>query len=90
MPINDIRPSSSTGNVNHVSSLHGGYLFVDWYQKSTYSSRILHFLSNHPIHQKRLMIFQLVDKAFLLAQNSFHIKNINLVRIILSHNLYPK
>ena len=67
-----------------------GTLITDWYRKSTCTGRILHFLSNHLIHQKISMIFLFIDKAILLAHDSFREKNINLVKSILSKNLYPE
>ena len=42
-------------------------IITDWYQKSVYSGRIIHFLSSHPTYQNKNIIYNLVDRAFLLS-----------------------
>ena len=42
-------------------------IITNWYQKSIASGRIIHFLSSHPIQQKKNIIYNLVDCAFLLS-----------------------
>ena len=64
-------------------------ILTNWYQKSTYSGRILNFMSIHPLHQKRAMIFNLVDKALLLSDHMYHDDNIALLKSILIKNSYP-
>ena len=59
-------------------------------KKPTFSGRILHFLSKHPIHQKSSMVYGLVDKAIKLSHDKHHNDNLNLVRNILYANSYPK
>lgn len=63
---------------------------TDWYQKSTFSGRILHFNSNHPKHQKIAMIYNLIDRALILSDKKFHHKNMSIVNQILSSNNYPQ
>ena len=46
-------------------------------------------MSNHPIHQKRSMTYQLTDKAILLSDTKFHENNLQLLFNILRDNLYP-
>ena len=41
-------------------------IITNWHQKSICSSRILHFQSHHPKHQKIAMVYNLVDKAIKL------------------------
>ena len=66
-------------------------IITDWYQKPTYSGRILNFLSNHPRHQKIAMIYNMIDdKAVLLADSKFQQKNIKFASKILEQNNYPK
>ena len=48
----------------------------------------MYFLSNHPIHQKRSMIFQLIDKAILLTDTSFHSETIEFIKTIILQNSY--
>ena len=64
-------------------------LITDWYQKATYSGRILNFKSKHTLAQKRAMVYTMVDKAILLSDKKFHIKNINYIKEILKDNSYP-
>ena len=65
-----------------------GIIKTDWYQKSTYSGRVLNFFSNHPIAQKKAMVFNLVDKAWLLSNSEYRKKNLDLVKEILLKNSY--
>lgn len=64
-------------------------IFTNWYRKPTYSGRVLHFKSHHPTHQKRAMVFGLVDKAISLSHPSFHTENIKIIKNILLNNKYP-
>ena len=67
------------GGINFLDSIKTikkNVLQFDWYQKPTYSGRILNFWSQHPISQKRGVISGLVDKAFLLSHRDFHGKNL--------------
>ncbi|KAM0737118.1 hypothetical protein ACS0PU_000211 [Formica fusca] len=64
-------------------------LIFDWYRKPTFSGRYLHFLSNHPLCQKRGTIIGLIDRVFLLSHPSFHQNNFKLIIEILLDNGYP-
>ena len=64
-------------------------LITDWYQKPTSSGRLLNFLSNHPLNQKRNIVFNLTDRAISLSHKSFHKKNIDLIKQLLKNNNYP-
>ena len=61
----------------------------DWYRKPTFSDRFLNFHSNHPLTQKKGTIFSLIDRAFLLSDGMFHIKNLTFIINILLENDYP-
>ncbi|KYN02360.1 hypothetical protein ALC62_06740, partial [Cyphomyrmex costatus] len=60
----------------------------DWYRKLTFSGRFLNFLSNHPISQKRGVVFSLFDRAFLLSDFGFLKRNLTLIIDILLDNDY--
>ncbi|KYN28371.1 Dipeptidyl peptidase family member 6 [Trachymyrmex cornetzi] len=64
-------------------------LNFDWYQKPTFSGRFINFFSNHPMSQKKAIIFSLVDRALLLSNKEYHKKNINFIINTLLHNDYP-
>ena len=66
-----------------------GNLVTNWYCKPTYSGRVLNFYSNHPISQKKAMVYNLVDRAILLSSPKFHQDNISTVKKILLANFYP-
>ena len=82
-------------NKNSISFLElkiirkGEQLITDWYQKPTFSGKLLSFKSNHPLHQKIGIIYNLVDKSILLANKTFHNKNLEFTKKILSLNQYP-
>jgi len=42
-------------------------LEFDVYRKPTFSSKVLSYLSKHPISQKRGVIINMIDRAFLLS-----------------------
>ncbi|KYM97737.1 hypothetical protein ALC62_11566 [Cyphomyrmex costatus] len=65
------------------------FLQFHWYQKPTYSGRILNFWSQHPISQKIGVIYELVDKAFLLSHPVFHKKNLKFIIDTLLLNDFP-
>jgi len=60
-----------------------------WSMKPTFSGRILSFLSNHPLTQKRGVIMNMIDRAFLLSHPKFHQKNFNFIIDTLLSNDYP-
>ena len=61
----------------------------NWYRKSTYSGRMLNFISNHPF-QNKVAIKNLVDRAVCLSHESFHSENLEVVRKISFFNHYPQ
>ena len=61
----------------------------NWYRKSTYSGRMLNFISNHQFQNKVTIIKNLVDRAVCLFHESFHSENL-VVRNILFFNHYPQ
>ena len=53
-----------------------GRIITNWYQKPTFSGRMLNYNSEHPFTHKKGVIFNLVDRAILLSHPSFHRQNI--------------
>jgi len=64
-------------------------IYIDWFQKNSFSGRFLSFHSNHPLCHKIGTIYSLVDRAFLLSHPKFHQKNISLVIDLLIENGFP-
>ena len=62
---------------------------TNWYRKDTFSARYINFFSHHPIKQKIAIIFNIIDKCILLADNKFHHDNINTAKLFLMANNYP-
>jgi len=62
---------------------------IDWFQKNTYSGRLLSYHSNHPLCHKIGMIYGLIDRALCLSHPSFHQKNIEFIIGTLLDNGYP-
>ena len=61
----------------------------NWYQKPTSSGCVINYFSNHPIQQKKNIIFYLVDRTLLLSDSNFHLDNIKLIKNMLRNNDYP-
>lgn len=66
-----------------------GTLKTNWYTKPTSSGRLLNFLSNHPMSQKKSVALGLLHRAINLSHESFHIENIERVKQLLKNNNYP-
>ena len=62
---------------------------TNWYNKSTFSGRVLHYESCHPTHQKIAMVYNLTDRALILSDPTYHKDNIHIVENILLANKYP-
>ena len=65
-------------------------IISNWYRKSTYSGRFVHFDSHYPLSQKRAIVYGLVDKAINLSHSRFHVQNLNIVKqLLFVQNGYP-
>ena len=64
-------------------------LIRNWFQKFTSSGRVINFSSNHPIQQKKNIIYNLVDRAILLSHKKFHKDNLRKIQKMLLNNNYP-
>ena len=65
-----------------IIKLDNDKIVSNWYRKSTYSGRMLNFISNHPFQNKVAIIKNLVDRAVCLSHESFHSENLEVVRRI--------
>jgi len=64
-------------------------IFIDWFQKKTFSGRTLSYFSNHPFCHKKGIIYNFIfDRSLLLSHSKFHEKNISLIINILHNNGY--
>jgi len=70
-------------------SVNNNRFNFDWYRKPTFSGRFLNFYSNHPLTQKKGIIFSLIDRTFLLSNGTFYTKNLTFIINILLENDYP-
>ena len=61
----------------------------NWFQKPTSSNRTINYFSNHPICQKKNIVYNLVDRAISLSHKTFHNANLKIVKQILSNYDYP-
>jgi len=64
-------------------------IIFDRYEKPTSSGRYINYHSQHPVAQKKRVIFGLVDRVLLLSHPKFHKKNIERIINILLDNCYP-
>ena len=67
-----------------IIKLDNGKIVSNWYRKSTYSCRVLNFISNHPFQNKVAIIKNLVDRAVCSSifwsnfkNNSIYVKKIS-------------
>jgi len=74
-------------NLN-ISIMNNQFAF-DLYYKPTFSGRYLNFLSNHPLNQKRSIIFGLTDKIMLLTDQKHQKRNFEIIINNLQTNNYP-
>lgn len=64
-------------------------IITDWFKKPTSSDRMINYFSDHPIQQKKNIVFNLVDRAISLSHSAFHSDNLKKVKSILKMNNYP-
>jgi len=58
-------------------------------KKPTFSGRYINFHSQHPISQKRGIIYGLVDKVLFLSHPKFQEKNLKKAIELLLDNCFP-
>jgi len=85
----ELNNRNSINFLNLNITMEKNEFIFDLYHKPTFSGRYLNFYSNHPISQKRSVIYGLVDKIFLLTNPEFHQKNLENTIINLLKNGYP-
>ena len=71
-----------------IIKLDNGKIVSNWYRKSTYSGRVLNYISNHPFQNK--VVKNLVDRAVCLSHKSYHSENLYFVTKILFFDHYPQ
>jgi len=62
---------------------------INWFHKKTFSGRYLSFFSSHPTCHKIGVIYNIVDRVFLLSHPRFHQENLEYCIDILLENGYP-
>ena len=73
-----------------MTKLDNVKIVSNWYRKSTYSGKLLNFISCNSFQDKVAIIKNLVDKAVCLSHGSFDSENLDIVRKILFFNHYPQ
>jgi len=69
--------------------IDGHRLVFDCYRKPTFSGRFVNFHSQHPLPQKRGIVYGLVDRALLLSHPKFQEKNLKSAIEVLLDNCFP-
>ncbi|XP_011701227.1 PREDICTED: uncharacterized protein LOC105457947 [Wasmannia auropunctata] len=64
-------------------------LEFDWFHEPTFSGRYLNFMSSYPLSQKRAVIMGAVDRAFILSDPKYHVKNLEFIVETFFKNDYP-
>ena len=64
-------------------------IITNWFQKPTSSSRTINHSPNHPICQKKNIVYNLVDRAISLSHKTFHDANLKIVKQMFLDNDYP-
>jgi len=70
-------------------TISNNMIYVDWFYKETFSEWFLSFYSNHPLCHKIDIIYNLIDRAFLLSHPKFQQKNLEFTIELLLDNGYP-
>jgi len=82
--------NSNRINFLDVTIIIDGYRIVfDCYKKSNFSGRYVNFYSQHPLSQKRDVIYGLVDRVLFLSHPKFHEKNLKKAIKVLLDNYFP-
>jgi hypothetical protein len=63
---------------------------TEWYTKTTWSARYLHFKSSHPISQKKSVVIGLADRAIGLSDPEYRERAIKKAKNALKLNSYPE
>lgn len=66
------------------------HIITNWFRKDLFTTRTLNYFSNHTHHQKKNVVYNLIDRAIKLSDPQFHDANIILVRKILKDNDYER
>jgi len=69
--------------------IDGQGIVFDCYRKPTFSGKYINFHSQHPISQKRSIIYGLIDKVLFLFHPKFHEKNLKKTIELLLDNCFP-
>jgi len=64
-------------------------ILFDRYEKPTNTGRYINYYSQHPVSQKKSIIYGLIDRTILLSHPQFHEKNLNCVINTLLDNCFP-
>ena len=64
-------------------------IYTNWYKKPIKTDRYLHYFSHTSINYKKSLIYNLVDRAILLSNPTFHNSNLKIIHNILIKNEYP-
>lgn len=72
-----------------ISRKADGKLSVNWYQKPTASNRVLNFLSQHPIQQKRSVVYGFFHRILTLVDAEFRNECTIKIKNVLRANNYP-
>ncbi|XP_043469746.1 uncharacterized protein LOC122503318 [Leptopilina heterotoma] len=64
-------------------------IITNWYQKPISSDRLINYFSDHPLQQKKNIVYNLVDRAFSLSNKKFQFDNLKKIKNILKNNNYP-
>ena len=65
------------------------HIITNWFQKLTASDRFINHFSNHPLQQKKDIVYNLIDRAILLSHESCHRTNLKKVEKLRINNDYP-
>jgi len=74
-------------DITIINDGHG--LVFDCYKKPSFSGRYVNFYSQHPMSQKKGIVYGLVDKVLLLSHPMFHETNLKKAIDVLLDNCFP-
>ena len=85
----ELQKNNSINFLDMTLISNDNHIITNWFQKPIASGRFINYFSNHPLQQKRNIVYNLIDRAILLSHESFRHTNLKTVEQLVINNDYP-